>query len=73
MSGAGGMLAAEPFIRWDWVRDHTDDIVSNLWEHVQLTVLAVGIGFAIAMAMALIALRWRATYGPLAAFCAALY
>jgi osmoprotectant transport system permease protein len=73
VSGVGGMLAAEPFIRWDWVRDHTDDIRSNLWEHVQLTVLAVGIGFAIAMAMALIALRWRAAYGPLAAFCAAMY
>jgi osmoprotectant transport system permease protein len=73
VSGVGGVFAAEPFIRWDWVRDHTDDIVSNLWEHVQLTVLSVGIGFAIAMAMALIALRWRATYGPLAAFCAALY
>jgi osmoprotectant transport system permease protein len=73
VSGAGGVLAAEPFIRWDWVRDHTDDIRSNLWEHVQLTVLAVGIGFVIAMAMALIALRWRAAYGPLAAFCAAMY
>jgi len=73
VSGSGGVLAAEPFIRWDWVLDHTDDIRSNLWEHVQLTVLAVGIGFVIAMAMALIALRWRAAYGPLAAFCAAMY
>ncbi|MGH9248123.1 MAG: ABC transporter permease [Acidimicrobiales bacterium] len=69
----GGALAAEPFIRWDWVRDHTDDIRSNFWEHVQLTVLAVAIGFVIAMAMALIAVRWRVLYGPLAAFCAALY
>lgn len=73
MSDLGGVLAAEPFIRWDWVRDHTDDIRSNFWEHVQLTVLAVGIGFAIALAMALVAVRWRAAYGPLAAFCAALY
>ncbi|HET6835127.1 MAG TPA: ABC transporter permease [Acidimicrobiales bacterium] len=73
MSDLGGVLAAEPFIRWDWVRDHTDDIRSNFWEHVQLTVLAVGIGFVIALAMALVAVRWRAAYGPLAAFCAALY
>ena len=64
---------AEPFIRWDWVRDHPDDIRSNFWEHAQLTVLAVGIGFVIAMGMALIAVRWRALYEPLAAFCAGLY
>ena len=73
MSDLGGVLAAEPFIRWDWVRDHTDEIRSNFWEHLQLTVLAVGIGFVIALAMALIAVRWRALYAPLAAFCAALY
>ncbi len=68
-----GVFAAEPFIRWDWVRDHTDEIRSNFWEHLQLTALAVGIGFVIALAMALIAVRWRAAYAPLAAFCAALY
>lgn len=68
-----GPFAAEPFIRWDWVRDHTDDVRSNFWEHLQLTVLAVGIGFVIALAMALVAVRWRALYGPLAAFCAAMY
>jgi osmoprotectant transport system permease protein len=73
MSGLGRLLAAEPFIDWGWVGDHTDDIRSNFWEHVQLTVLAVGIGFVIALAMALVAVRWRALYGPLAAFCAALY
>ena len=73
MTGGSGLIAAEPFIRWNWVRDHTDDIRSNFWEHLQLTVLAVGIGFVIALAMALVAVRYRATYGPLAAFCAALY
>lgn len=72
MSG-GVVVGAEPLVDWDWVRDHTDDIWANFWEHLQLTVLAVAIGFVIAMAMALIAVRWRATYGPLAAFCAALY
>ena len=64
MSDLGGVLAAEPFIRWDWVGDHTDDIRSNFWEHLQLTVLAVGIGFVIALAMALVAVRWRAAVRP---------
>jgi osmoprotectant transport system permease protein len=73
VSGLGRVLAAEPLVDWSWVGDHTDDIWANFWEHLQLTALAVGIGFVIALAMALIAVRWRAAYGPLAAFCAALY
>jgi osmoprotectant transport system permease protein len=67
------VAADEPLIRWDWVRDHTDDIRAQLWEHLQLTGLAVGIGFVIALGLALVAVRWRKTYAPLAAFCAALY
>jgi osmoprotectant transport system permease protein len=67
------VAADEPLIRWDWVRDHTDDIRAQLWEHLQLTGLAVGIGFVIALCLALVAVRWRKTYAPLAAFCAALY
>ncbi|MGH9113481.1 MAG: ABC transporter permease [Acidimicrobiales bacterium] len=72
-AGRGFVVAAEPLIRWDWVRDHSDDIRTNLWGHLQLTGLAVGIGFVIALGMALVAVRWRKTYAPLAAFCAALY
>ncbi len=74
MIGISGLVvAAEPLIRWDWVRDHTDDIRAQFWEHLQLTGLAVGIGFVIALGMALVAVRWRRAYAPLAAFCAALY
>ena len=67
------LAAGEPFIRWDWVWDHTDDITELFWEHVTLTVVAVASGFVIAMAMALVATRWRWTYEPLAAFCSVLY
>ena len=69
------ILAAvdEPLVRWDWVWDHVDEIRTDLFAHIQLTVLAVAIGFAIALALALLAIRWRWTYGPIAAFCAVLY
>ena len=61
----GGTLAAdEPFVRWDWVGDHTDEIVGALWQHVQLTVVAVAIGFVLALAMALVVTRWRWTFRP---------
>ncbi len=66
-------LAAEPFVRWDWVGDHRDDIEAALVDHLQLTSVAVAIGFAISMALALVAIRWRWTYGFLAGLCGALY
>jgi len=67
------MAADEPLVRWDWVRDHTDDITEQFWEHVTLTAVAVGIGFVISMVLALVAVRWRWTYEPLAGVCSVLY
>lgn len=64
---------ADDLVSWDWVQDHTDDIWEHTVEHLTLTGYAVGIGFVIAMAMSLVALRWRATYAPLAALSGALY
>ena len=63
----------EPLVRWDWVNDHTDEIAHALWQHVQLTVIAVAIGFVLALIMALISVAWRWTFGPLAGFAAVVY
>jgi len=63
----------EPLVRWDWVNDHTDEIVHALWQHVQLTVIAVAIGFVLALIMALISVAWRWAFGPLAGFAAVVY
>ena len=61
-------------IWWDWVGDHTDEIWAATVEHVQLTVIAVGVGLrARRCALALVALRWRWTYGPIAGFAGVLY
>jgi osmoprotectant transport system permease protein len=76
VTGPGGALllaADEPFVRWDWVWDHTDDVRAAFWEHITLTAMAVGIGFAISMVLAVVAVRWRVTYEPLAGFTGALY
>jgi osmoprotectant transport system permease protein len=67
------VAADEPLVRWDWVRDHTDDITAQFWEHITLTVVAVGVGFVISMVLALVAVRWRWTYEPLAGVCSVLY
>ena len=57
------VLAAEPLVRWDWVRDHTDDITAQLWEHLGLTAAAVGMGFAISMVFAHAAVIFPAVQG----------
>jgi osmoprotectant transport system permease protein len=71
--GAGVVAADEPFVRWDWVWDHTDDFRAAFWEHLTLTAVSVSIGFVISMVLALVAVRWRWTYEPLAGFTGALY
>ncbi len=73
-----GLIGAEPLIRWDWLSDHltcfgTDCIPTRLWEHVVLTLLAVGIGFAISLPMALYAQRHRRLYAPVTIFSGFLY
>jgi osmoprotectant transport system permease protein len=67
------LLAAEPFVDWDWVGRHTDDIWAAFTEHLTLTGIAVGIGFVLALVLALVSVRWRWTYGVLAAVCGVLY
>lgn len=63
----------DSFVWWAWVGDHTDDIREATVEHLQLTATAIGCGFAIAMVLSIVSLRWRGTYGPLAAIAGILY
>ncbi len=58
-------VADQPFVRWDWIVDHVDDIWAATWEHIVLTAIAVGVGFVISLALSMLALRHRRTYGPI--------
>jgi osmoprotectant transport system permease protein len=55
----------QPFIRWDWIWDHLDDIGTYTLEHLWLTGLAVGIGLVISLPLAILAHRRRWLYPPL--------
>lgn len=55
----------QPFIRWDWVFDHLDEVWERTIEHVSLTLIAVIVGFVISVVLSLVIRRWRVTYGPI--------
>lgn len=58
----------------DWIRKHWGDILQPaLVQHIQLTLIAVGIGFAIAFVLALVGFRFRLIDPPLGAFSDLLY
>jgi osmoprotectant transport system permease protein len=59
---------------WSWVRDHWSDTLGPaLWQHVELTAIAISIGFAIAFPLALVAHRFRKLEQPLGTISALLY
>lgn len=63
----------DPWVRWDWVTDHVDDILAATRQHVELTVIAVGIGLALSFPLALLARRWRWLQTPLLSLSGILY
>jgi osmoprotectant transport system permease protein len=59
---------------WDWVSGHWHDTLEpKLIDHVELTLIAVGIGFAIAFALALLAHRVRVVEHPIGIAAALIY
>jgi osmoprotectant transport system permease protein len=65
--------ASDGWLWWPWVRDHTDDIVAALREHVELTVVAVVAGLVVSLPLAVAAHRWRWLRGPTLVVAGILY
>ena len=68
--------ATNPIIRWEWIfkRPATrHELWAATLQHLQLTLLAVGIGLVLASALAAVALRFRWTFAPITAFTGFLY
>jgi len=52
----------------DWIHKHWSDVLQPaLTQHIELTLIAVGIGFAISFLLALVGFRWRPFDPPLGA------
>jgi osmoprotectant transport system permease protein len=57
----------------DWLLTHLDDVAYRTFQHLLLTAIAVGVGFVISFGLAVIAVRRRATSGPILAVSDLLY
>ncbi|HUE59498.1 MAG TPA: ABC transporter permease [Acidimicrobiales bacterium] len=64
---------SQPWIQWSWVEHHWGDIGSALGQHVELTLIAVGVGFALSLPMGLLAWRWRRFEKPVYGFTGLLF
>ena len=67
------MTPGEPLIRWDWIAGHLDEIAFRLGEHLELTVIAVGLGTLIAAGLSLLILRSPRLEGPITWVTGTLY
>ena len=71
--GNGVLGAADPWLRWSWVSTHGDVIWAALRQHIELTVIAVGIGVAIALPLSVLSFRVRRFYGPVLGLTGVVY
>ncbi|MDP9340893.1 MAG: ABC transporter permease [Actinomycetota bacterium] len=62
---AGLGLAGQPFIDWGWIGRNGDTIFRAFLQHLEYTVIAVGVGFLISFPLAVAAHRRRWLYPPL--------
>ncbi|HKP91997.1 MAG TPA: ABC transporter permease [Thermoleophilaceae bacterium] len=57
--GAGSCVRQDKLFCWDWFSEHwSDTFQPKLIDHIELTLIAVGIGLVISFALALVAYRF---------------
>ncbi len=65
--------AANPIIRWEYFVDEWDQISEALVQHLQLTVVSVGIGIALSAALTVAVLRFHWAATPISGVTGVLY
>jgi osmoprotectant transport system permease protein len=54
-------------IDFEWMASHLDDLAYRTLQHIEIAAIAVAVGLVISFALAVLAVRRRATYGPILA------
>ncbi len=67
------LASAQPFFQWGYITSDWDQIRGQLFQHIALTLIAIGIGTAISLPLALAAWRYKLVRAPVFGFASALY
>ncbi len=67
------LIGANPFFRWSYVTDNWSQIWADLVQHIELSLIAVGIGTAISIPLAVLAWRYRIVRVPVFGIASTLY
>src|SRR3954465_899093 len=57
MSAALFLDSVDPWINWDWLSTHIPLVLDALTQHLELTVIAIGVGLAISLPLGVLAHR----------------
>jgi osmoprotectant transport system permease protein len=56
---------SQPWLDWKWIDSHPGEIWDAVDQHIQLTLIAVGIGLVLSLPLGYVAWRWRAWEKPI--------
>src|SRR5499427_9863355 len=65
MGGRMFLAYVDPWVNWDWLSTHVPVFVGALLQHLELTLIAVGVGLVIALPVGVIAQRRRLLRNPI--------
>ena len=60
-------------LRWDWLGRNLDVVLTDLQQHIEITLASLALGALIAFPVGLAAYRWRRSYPPILAITQVLY
>ena len=66
-------MDGDPIFKWSWVAENSDRIVEQLYEHIQLTGIAIFVGLLISLPVGIYVQRHRSALPPVIAFTGILY
>jgi osmoprotectant transport system permease protein len=56
---------SQPWLDWNWIDSHPGEIWNAVDQHIQLTLIAVGIGLLLSLPLGFVAWRWRVWEKPI--------
>jgi len=63
----------DPWVRWDWIKEHPDLFRQLIGEHILLALMPILLGLAIALPLGIVCVRYPRVYGPTLAATSLLY